>query len=151
VENVERRRTGRHNVTFKAVCDGEASYSTVTILDVSEHGAFIQTESPLPEGSRVSLSPLGNAAEVFELPATVVRVVDGVFPAGMGVRFAQVDEDDLVALRRLFGELPRTDPRAEDEGPARTIYGAPIRAKVRTLARIYAQIGAPRGWLGLRS
>jgi hypothetical protein len=138
-------------VTFKVVCDGGTAYSTATVLDVSEQGVFVRSKRLLPEGTKVYLTPIGAAAEVFELPATVVRVVESEDISGMALRFGAVEEEDRIALRRLLQELPSADG-VDASGPhERFVYGDPIRPKIRTRARLIAGTGAPRGWPRLRS
>jgi len=150
VESSDRRKAGRHRVTFKVVCDGGTAYSTATVLDVSEEGVFVRSKRLLPEGTNVHLTPIGAAAEIFELPATVVRVVDSDDISGMALRFGDVEKEDRLALRRLLEELPSAD-QADVSGPhEHFVYGEPIRPKIRTRARLIAGTGAPRGWLRLR-
>jgi hypothetical protein len=138
-------------VTFKVVCDGGTAYSTATVLDASEEGVFVRSKRLLPEGTKVHLTPIGAAAEIFELPATVVRVVESEDISGMALRFGQVEEEDRKTLRQLLTELPPADP-ADVSGPhERYVYGDPIRPKIRTRARLIAGTGVPRGWPRLRS
>lgn len=138
-------------MTFKVVCDGDTAYNTATVLDVSEEGVFVRSKRLLPEGTKVYLTPIGAAAEIFELPATVVRVVETDDISGMALRFGDVDKEDRVALRRLLRELPSAD-QAHVSGPHESfVYGEPIRPKIRTRARLIAGTGVPRGWPRLRS
>lgn len=77
------------------------------IDDLSEGGAFVRTFAPLREGSKASLQwTLPGSSEDIEAEAVVVwsrrkgtREQDP--PAGMGVRFAQLDPADRIKIRNF--------------------------------------------------
>lgn len=108
----DRRVAERTRVTFGMVCDAGASMTTGRVLDLSLTGAFIHTDKLLPIGTLVTLFPVGDAGdELFEIDAEVVRVRQGTSesdPPGMGVRFSEVSEDEMEALRALIGNMPQT-------------------------------------------
>lgn len=94
----ERRRDRRYPVRVSVIfrCAEQLGFGCTS--DVSLGGMFIETESPLPFGARVSLRfKAGGLAEPLDAPA-VVRWVEP--DRGMGVQFESVRPLVIWALQR---------------------------------------------------
>ena len=97
-------------------------YKTVTD-DISEWGLFIQTDSPFPVGSLLSIeitfppllskaiSPLLPKEQRKGIKATVETVnvvgeqLPKTMPSGMGVKFTDISEEDREAIMTLISEV----------------------------------------------
>jgi hypothetical protein len=75
--------------------------SQYTLTDLSLGGCYIETETPFPEGSGITLCL---KAEDMEVQAEgLVRVMHGGF--GMGVEFAATTTDEQAQVARFIGFL----------------------------------------------
>lgn len=102
-------RSPRYPLQFQVVYDDGESFMSGPVHDVSESGMFIETVMPLDPGKKVRIMPLlPEQAGLFELEGVVIRKsdydVEGALDRvpGMGVRFENVSQDTLAALRKLF-------------------------------------------------
>ena len=83
--------------------------------NLSLGGCYVITSFPLPEGSEVSLSldlpELGREIRFNGLVVWSRAAADGQADGsnGMGVRFSEVDSDDLTLLKRYLTELIREE------------------------------------------
>ena len=145
----ERRRAPRYNVTFSMVCDDGEAFASAVVVNLSDSGALVQTEKDYAEGDELSLVPLGEAGDIlFDLPATVVRILDGPGSGRTkryGVRFSELTHPRLRALRTLCEAMPPTperlpEPRAPQGGPAR--HRSEPHFRIRT--RVGGSPGTPR-------
>lgn len=119
----EQRRDERHRVRFHLVYDDGSSFNAGTVHDVSVSGLFLETALPLPLGSEVCLTPVGEGHELFEVKARVMRCVPysaGVMadrPAGMGLQFLDLSDserDRVVSLIRAL-ETKQAKVRGEKD------------------------------------
>lgn len=102
-------RATRYPLRFPVAYDDGEGFMTGYVVDVSETGLFIETTMPLKEGSAVRITPLlPEKAGLFELEAEVVRSTEYdpevmmELPAGMGVRFTSISDEDRQHLKDLF-------------------------------------------------
>jgi hypothetical protein len=102
-------RSPRYPLQFQVVYDDGQSFMSGPVRDVSESGIFIETVMPLDPGTKVRITPLlPGPSGIFELDGIVMRKsdydLDNTFDKvpGMGVRFENVGETTIEALRELF-------------------------------------------------
>ncbi len=92
------------------------------VMDVSQSGAFIRTNDPLPVGTRlqVRFSVTVDRMELVEGLAEVVRV--SAAPSGMGVFFVELTESSQDVLARLIDQRRTIEAPtgSEGEGTLRT-------------------------------
>jgi type IV pilus assembly protein PilZ len=115
-EQVDRRRSERADVVVRVDYQSIDELFSEFARNINEGGLFVETDSPLPVDSKVSIQ--------FKIPGSelpvsgsgrVVRVceVNGPGPPGMGIEFDALDHDsrerinDLV--RGMRSELRRGD------------------------------------------
>lgn len=107
-----RRSTERVDVTWLVDCEGEDTFLYASITNISEMGIFVQTTTPLPIGSQLTLrfAPPGAAAP-FVLQGTVqwINAATRQTPnPGMGIRFVDLTPDEremIVAAIRTIAYL----------------------------------------------
>jgi len=103
-----RPRTGRR-VELRFKCDGSATAQVLaTTRDIGVGGAFIATESPCPVGSALDVDiEVPGQTRPISLRAEVRWVAEGGAEreAGMGVKFANLDVDALLALSDFFAQI----------------------------------------------
>ncbi len=90
-----RRTSPRLPVRFSVMMDDGEHFDIVTAVNLSTGGLYIRTNEPLPPGTEVFLTPVGNAGEVLEtLRARVVWCADDkTGRRGMGIQFVDVPAD----------------------------------------------------------
>src|SRR5690349_10243530 len=106
----EHRQSERHRVKFKLVYDDGNSFNAGSVSNVSETGVFLETALPLPVGTVVRLMPLNDAGDrIFEVYARVMRTVPYdptlIEPAGMGLQFMDLSDEDRVRVVDLIHDL----------------------------------------------
>ena len=103
-----RPRTGR-KVELHFKCDGSPVGPVLaTTRDIGVGGAFIATESPCPIGSGLDVDiEVPGQTRPISLRAEVRWVAEGggEREAGMGVKFANLDVDALLALSDFFAQI----------------------------------------------
>jgi uncharacterized protein (TIGR02266 family) len=104
-------------VELRFRCDGGAAESVAaTTRDIGVGGAFIATEVPCMVGAAldVDIDVPGQTLPI-SLRAEVRWVAEaGAGEAGMGVKFANLDVDALLALSDFFAQIAAAgDPRSE--------------------------------------
>lgn len=101
----EKRSAPRLRIELTAMLSSAPSVELVT-FDISPHGAFLITDSPLDVGTSVMLSiELPHLPEPLSVTATVAHRRDepaGVMPAGFGVRFDHDSPEQEKALEKAF-------------------------------------------------
>ena len=119
------RRSLRRALSFD--CEVVADRYDGTVLhrvhDVSSHGAFLESSLPLDPGDEVILTlrpPRYRRAEAMTIVAEVARVwlprrKDDPGPAGMGLKFRELDYDELLALEHALRGVPPALPRPPRE------------------------------------
>ena len=101
---MEKRQAGRVavNKEFSSIADFIAEY----VSNISETGAFIRSDDPLPVGTKVDLrfSVIADDIEIIEGIGEVVRVVSGGQgePSGMGVVFVDLTQSSQSLVQRLL-------------------------------------------------
>lgn len=101
---MEKRQAGRVavNKEFSSIADFIAEY----VSNISETGAFIRSDDPLPVGTKVDLrfSVIADDIEIIEGIGEVVRVVNGEKdePSGMGVVFVDLTQSSQSLVQRLL-------------------------------------------------
>jgi len=99
-----RRSSLRVPAQLKVHTDAAAG-SLANLCSLSRGGAFIEVDDPPAPGTRMELAiERGEAAPPLRLAATVrwareIANMDG--PAGVGVEFVEVEDDDFIALEKL--------------------------------------------------
>lgn len=148
-QDYERRRAPRYNVTFSMVCDDGDAFASAVVVNLSDSGALVQSDNAYVEGDELSLVPSGPAGDIlFDLPATVVRVLDAPDDGRAkryGLQFSELTLPRLRALRTLCEAMPPTPERfpsslEPDGGPARN--GSEPHFRIRT--RVGGRPGTPR-------
>ncbi len=119
---LERRRFARVDARLQVKFLFADGFFELETEDISLDGMFIATDHLLPVGERIRL--------VLHIPgkrpairglAEVIRVADepaDASPAGLGVRFVDLEEDDLATIRDYLGQrmVGVSDPDAYAEG-----------------------------------
>ena len=108
-EGKENRREVRFPVCLSVVHHGHSTEACSDfILNISKHGVFILTKSPLPVGTALTLKfyipPEQRALSEFEGIVAGVNIADPRFPKGMHVKFMAAGPDDLKRLEDFLEE-----------------------------------------------
>jgi Tfp pilus assembly protein PilZ len=117
----EQRRNERHRVRFHLVYDDGSSFHAGTVHDVSTDGLFLETALPLAIGTEVTLTPVGEEEDLFEVRARVKRYVPydpnrmQDEPAGMGLQFLDLSESERERVVGLIRKLETKFARAAGE------------------------------------
>lgn len=131
-------------------------FGVVTTKNLSEGGLFIVTAEPKPVGTRVQVVLYPPGIELgLPILGTVVHSVkegEGGGPAGMGIRFDDLDEDARAAVQRLVAAVvheaekesararpPPPPPRVAGTGPPPPRPRAPEGVERRAEARVPAR------------
>jgi type IV pilus assembly protein PilZ len=101
---LERRRSGRFDVTWQVDCETEDTFLYAYITNISEMGIFVKTDKLLPVGSHLVLrfAP-PSSRETFVLSG-IVQWLNPLRPLGdnpnpgMGIRFQALKPDDRERL-----------------------------------------------------
>ena len=105
---IERRHYPRATLRITVTTTGKAHTYTDFTYDVSEGGVFVETDTPIPAGTHVSLEfTLPGSPEPVQAKGRVVRSVHpeqvGVGkPAGMGVQFVEISPKDVEKIRNCI-------------------------------------------------
>ena len=103
--SVEKRRHPRINVHVCIRTTDPTKKPDEQFTNLSETGAFIQTDRPYPLGTVIGIELSSNAAgsEAMFLKGRVVRIIktSEYTSAGMGVEFFQIPPRELSRLRKL--------------------------------------------------
>lgn len=105
---VDRRRSPRNKKLLSVSCCQEEVRRNATTVDISQHGAFINTSFKPPIGSTLRISVRDKLTEVTAI-GRVVRHVDArsrisAIP-GIGLAWIKVDAPRLSLLRRFLTEV----------------------------------------------
>ncbi len=116
---LERRKDPRYLLELAITLQGENNFYTGLTENVSEGGIFISTTGVLPIGTRVEMQ---FTLPHFDVPIRVEGTVQWVrepeamslpghvfgcgetreVPAGMGIRFDDIDQDAIYAIRKFM-------------------------------------------------
>ena len=99
-EPADRRHGGR--ITINKQFDSFEQFVSEYVTNVSGHGAFVRTDTPLPVGTEVNLkfAVLLDGVETVEGLGVVVRVEND--PPGMGVVFRELGPYSQRLIERLL-------------------------------------------------
>lgn len=106
--DLDRRRSERADMTIRI------DYATIDELfseftrDINEGGLFIETEKPKDPGTEVTMEfRLPGASESIKTIGRVVRVTSGDAqnPAGMGIEFDELTDQDRVTINGMIRAL----------------------------------------------
>jgi uncharacterized protein (TIGR02266 family) len=120
----ERRKHARTKVPGMRVTyeDASGQRADAEVLDIGAGGLFVRCDRPVPEGKGLSveLAFFGERDRLSALGRVVwVRIETGADgPAGMGVRFVDVEATVLYRIEQLVASRERTPPTRE-----RTVLG----------------------------
>lgn len=99
------------SLQFHVVYDDGEGFMTANVYNISHTGVFLETAMPLRPGERVRMTPLlPEPAGLFELDGEVVRAEEynpergAERPAGMGVRFVDVSDEQVAQLEALLAD-----------------------------------------------
>ncbi len=107
-DGAERRRFGRTDLLVRV------EYSTIDEIfseftrDINEGGLFIETEKPRPTGTEVVLrfNLPGNQEPLQTIGRVVwVRSATDLDPAGMGIEFDELSEEDRDRINEMIRSL----------------------------------------------
>ena len=103
----ERRRSERIPVNFKARISGSNKHRAATILNMSRHGALIDTDSDFNVGDPIDLKPSLPKLDKFQIKAKIVRAVAvcsswGFYRMQLGVEFIRTSENQLANIDRTI-------------------------------------------------
>lgn len=114
---IEQRRTERVGTDFlvRATIASQEGVFGCKCRNLSQGGAFIQMDHPLPPGTKVQLQV--NLTPVEENLCAEAEVVwsrstriDARRPAGMGVKFTRLEPEDQMLVTRTLAMLKKTAP-----------------------------------------
>lgn len=97
---MERRRSGRFDVTWQVDCETEDTFLYAYITNISEMGIFVKTEKPLPVGTQLVLRFAPPSAQDTFVLSGIVQWINPVRPfgenlnPGMGIRFQSLQPAD---------------------------------------------------------
>ena len=102
----EKPRADRFTVGFRVVWDDGESYFASEVVNISESGVFIETTMNVPVGREVSVIPLVDGTQLFEVKGKVVRAKElsdelDMHP-GFGLMFMNLTTDQRAELRRVL-------------------------------------------------
>jgi type IV pilus assembly protein PilZ len=114
----KRRRANRLHHELLVAYQTVDGFITDWAVNISRGGIFINTRTPLPEGTTVRLIiSLPDTAFPFELAGRVARVCEFNNPAnlvpGMGIEFVDVDDEKKARIERFVERLRRELPEAQ--------------------------------------
>lgn len=102
----QKPRAERFSVGFRVVWDDGESYFASEVVNMSESGVFIETTMNVPLGSEVSIIPLVDGAQLFEVRGKVVRELPATddldMQPGFGLAFNGLTTVQRDELRRVL-------------------------------------------------
>jgi uncharacterized protein (TIGR02266 family) len=111
----DNRKSERIDARLRCWCEGDNVTFYARIANLSEGGLFLRTRTPLGLGSKAVLRfQTDDPREEVRAEATVVwtRAEQTSGPAGMGLRFEQVDSRIVDAIRRIMADEQRSKSRS---------------------------------------
>lgn len=100
----ENRKHARIPSRLRCWCEGENVTVYARVVNLSEGGLFLRTNTPLERGTRARLRL--SATDVSEVAAAAMvvwtRSDDGEGPPGMGLQFEALEESAKTRLRALI-------------------------------------------------
>jgi uncharacterized protein (TIGR02266 family) len=109
-EGLPEQRTAGQRVTIEVDVGvlSESNFYAGVAADVSAGGVFVSTPEPLPEGTEVALYFALDAGRTLHAEGAVrwTRARTDDLPAGMGVAFTQLNDEDRRAIADFCGNRP---------------------------------------------
>jgi uncharacterized protein (TIGR02266 family) len=102
------RRSGRLEVRYRVVgASGDGLERTSMTANIGFGGAFVITDAPEPTGTKLALALAMPSGRALEVRGEVRWIADGEGEGerGMGIRFAGLGRDEVVALNEYFSSL----------------------------------------------
>jgi len=115
---LDRRRSGRYEVTWSVDCETEDTFLYASITNISEMGIFVRTDQPLPVGTQLVLRFAVPSAESAFVLRGIVQWINPVKPLGenlnpgMGIRFESLTPEDrerIVEAVRTIAYVRQSD------------------------------------------
>jgi type IV pilus assembly protein PilZ len=105
----ERRKTERVGLVVRVTYQSVDELFSEFARNINEGGIFIETDSPQPVGSEVTLQfKLPGSEELVEVSGTVVRITDGSDSEdspGMGIEFGNLNTGARQRINELIRQL----------------------------------------------
>lgn len=105
----ERRKTERVGLVVRVTYQSVDELFTEFARNINEGGIFIETDSPQPPGSEVTLQfKLPGSDELIEVTGTVVRIANGSGSddsSGMGIEFGNLNTGARQRINELIRQL----------------------------------------------
>lgn len=104
----EHRAAPRRQVRLFVNCEAGTIQERHRCLDISESGAFIDTQQPYPVGTSLRFHaslPSGSELVPVRLESRVVRVSNEQPPVGNGVQFTSIQAESLSTIRLVVREI----------------------------------------------
>ena len=98
----ERRSEKRWDVSLDALWDGKSGNYTARITDLSDGGCYVDSLGDVTMGELVHLKLQLPGGEWLELAGEVAHHTP---PVGFGIRFLELSDDQLAALRAVIEYL----------------------------------------------
>ncbi len=106
VDPSERRVSSRRGFEVKVDFFSDNTFFTGFTENISEGGLFIATEAPFEIGDEldVTLSLMGKEATAYKVVVRWIRPPGAIggLPAGMGVQFKSIPEDERAKLQQFI-------------------------------------------------
>ncbi len=101
----EKRKSARYKCKGSARLQGNSGVSSwATFADISLDGCYIETPSPFPRGTALTLR-----LEVHGFRVEATGEVRVAYPSlGMGIRFIKMSDENREHLRELMGSISRS-------------------------------------------
>lgn len=135
-DNAERRKVTRYPFTAAAKVIETRSQASVSgrVSDLSLGGCYVDSVSPLPEGSDVSIH-IEYQGLAFE---AVAKVVYALASMGMGVAFTEISPDQMITLRKWISDLGGEIPDQATATPGAPSAGAV--EEIQTIKHVLNQV-----------
>jgi uncharacterized protein (TIGR02266 family) len=118
-QRLEPRAESEIRIEYRSVDNFVADYA----LNISKGGLFIQTEHPLPRGTRVRLVfSLPDLPVIFDLSGVVqwINRAGSEEPCGMGIQFLNLDEKIRQRIEKHIKSIRAQRPQPQIKmGPVR--------------------------------
>jgi len=134
--NTERRKLTRYPFTAAAKVTETNTQTSVSgrVSDLGLGGCYVDTVSPLPEGSEVGIR-IEYEGLAFEALAKVVYALASM---GMGLAFTGISPDQIITLRKWISDLGGEIP--EEPAPTSDSLSAGAAEDAQTIKHVLNQV-----------
>ena len=94
----DRRKARRKTLLVEVYYEGAGTRAQTRISDISANGVFIETLSPLPDGSNIRLAFTPPGGRRIEVEGIVTQSQPGI---GMGVAFTRIKPEDARLIEQI--------------------------------------------------